>query len=402
MTLARALQTAVTEGVIDAGQAGRITEIAAGLPAPERSEPADSSDAALPRDPENLRFVRGFADIFVTIGIALVVGAAVYLSDRLLEPTWVAATTAAIAWLLAEYFTRVRRMALPSIVLLLLFASSAAVVCVNIVPSLFGDALMVGSFREIPVLWLAYGLDGSSAPGDALPVALAALATALAVALHYLRFRVPIAVMAAVAALVGMALFSLHIAAPAFEEAYRNQVLLACGGVVFALAMWFDMGDPQRLTRRTDIAFWLHLLAAPLIVHPILSAVLGTGRRGFAPIEPVVPGAASGALRDNGLMDPQNAVLVLVLFAAIALVSVLIDRRSFLVAGLAYAGFAFVTLLTGRAGDLATPISVLLVGALILLLSAGWPFLRRLMLAVLPTGLTRRLPPVLQQTGSRT
>jgi len=298
MTLARALQTAVAEGVIDAGQAGRITEIAAGLPAAERTAAAGDSDAALPRDPENLRFVRGFADIFVTIGIALVIGAAIHLSDRVFEPTWVAATTAGIAWLLAEYFTRVRRMALPSIVLLLLFATSAA--------------------------------------------------------------------------------------------------------VVFALAMWFDTGDPQRLTRRTDIAFWLHLLAAPLIVHPILSTVLGTGRSAFTPIEPVAPGAASGGLRDNGLMDPQNAVLMLALFAAIALVSVLIDRRSFLVAGLAYAGFAFVTLLTGSAGDLATPLSVLMVGALILLLSAGWPFMRRLMLGVLPTGLTRRLPPVLQQSGSRT
>ena len=402
MTLARALQTAVAEGVIDAGQAGRITEIAAGLPAAERTAAAGDSDAALPRDPENLRFVRGFADIFVTIGIALVIGAAIHLSDRVFEPTWVAATTAGIAWLLAEYFTRVRRMALPSIVLLLLFATSAAVVFVNLVPSLFGQAQLVNSFGEIPVLWLAHGLDGSSTAGDAIPVALAALATALAVGLHYLRFRVPIAVMAAVAALVGMALFSLHIAAPTFEETYRNWVLLACGGVVFALAMWFDMGDPQRLTRRTDIAFWLHLLAAPLIVHPILSTVLGTGRSAFTPIEPVAPGAASGGLRDNGLMDPQNAVLMLALFAAIALVSVLIDRRSFLVAGLAYAGFAFVTLLTGSAGDLATPLSVLMVGALILLLSAGWPFLRRLMLGVLPTGLTRRLPPVLQQSGSRT
>ncbi len=38
--------------------------------------------------------------------------------------------------------------------------------------------------------------------------------------------------------------------------------------------MRFDMTDPERLTRRTDIAFWLHLLAAPLIVHSLISGVL--------------------------------------------------------------------------------------------------------------------------------
>ena len=49
-------------------------------------------------------------------------------------------------------------------------------------------------------------------------------------------------------------------------------LLLLCGLAVFALAMRFDLSDPKRQTRRTDIAFWLHMLAAPLIVHPLAAA----------------------------------------------------------------------------------------------------------------------------------
>ena len=37
--------------------------------------------------------------------------------------------------------------------------------------------------------------------------------------------------------------------------------------------MSFDISDRERLTRRADCAFWLHLLAAPLIVHSVVSLV---------------------------------------------------------------------------------------------------------------------------------
>ena len=46
---------------------------------------------------------------------------------------------------------------------------------------------------------------------------------------------------------------------------------LVLGIGVFLFAMWWDSSDPRRETRRSDVAFWLHLLSAPLIVHPIFS-----------------------------------------------------------------------------------------------------------------------------------
>ena len=47
-------------------------------------------------------------------------------------------------------------------------------------------------------------------------------------------------------------------------------VLIPIGLAIFATAMKFDMSDRNRVTQRTDIAFWLHLLAAPLIVHSVV------------------------------------------------------------------------------------------------------------------------------------
>ena len=150
-----------------------------------------------------------------------------------------------------------------------------------------------------------------------------------------------------------------------------NPLLLTCGFAIFAAAMRFDMSDPLRLTRRTDIAFWLHLLAAPLIVHPIVAGFLG-GR---------------------AMVDPSRALLVLAVFFALAAVAVLIDRRAILVSGLTYAGIAFGTLIR-QAGlaDRTVPATLLALGAFVLLLSAGWRPLRATILMALPTDLARRLP----------
>jgi hypothetical protein len=159
---------------------------------------------------------------------------------------------------------------------------------------------------------------------------------------------------------------------PDLAETIISPLLLACGLAVFALAMRFDLSDPQRLTRRTDIAFWLHMLAAPLIVHPLI--------RGFL--------WADGTPDETGAAWPMLAT-----FAVLGLVAVLVDRRALLVSGLAYAGIAFASLVrdSGVAGS-STPLTILVLGAFILLISALWHPLRRAVLALLPAGLARRLP----------
>jgi len=358
------LRIAVERGILDATQAERLARLAAER-AGRAGLPRGASEPVRPEayDDEKLRLVSGFGDIFVTIGLALFLGAAGYFAGLLAAPTLKWAVVGGLAWLLAEFFTRRRRMALPSIALLVVFASASFMTLTN---SLGGAA----AYHQPGRGWLinALGIDF----GAPLHVAAAALATAGLVGLHYARFRVPITVAAGTAALTGAVLAVLLAAAPDFSRDAWHALLLACGIVAFALAMRFDMADPGRATRRTDIAFWLHLLAAPLIVHALIA--------------PLLRGAEA---RDLGA-----ALMILAVFLALGLVAVVVDRRAMLVSGLTYAGLAFGTLVSrsGLGGDRILPATLLVLGAFILLLSAGWTPLRMKLLGLLPAPLSRRLP----------
>jgi hypothetical protein len=264
---------------------------------------------------------------------------------------------AASTWLLAEFFTRVRRMALPSIVLLIVFAFAVFIAA--------GDAIGANSagFSLTDLLGLG--------TGRPTVVAGAAFVTVLLVALHYWRFRVPITIAAGCAALTGTVFSLFYGLVPNLPPVAYNAVIFVCGLAVFAFAMQFDMTDPERLTRRTDIAFWLHLLAAPLIVHSV----------------------TRGLVTDASKLDPRTAVAIITVFLALSFVAVLIDRRAMLVSGLSYAGVAFWALIR-QAGfsDMTTPLTFLALGAFVLLLSAGWRPLRAGILSIVPRTLARYLP----------
>ena len=317
------LARAVARGIVTATQVEALDRLAREevAPVPERVD-----------DDERLRFITGFADIFVTLGIVLFVGAAWWLAGDTLGETGSRVLVAALAWGLAEFFTRRRRMALPSIALLAIFAVESFLA----VSSMAGIAVGWGS--ALP------GPSGSGAPAP-LPYAGAALAATL---------------LALAFALV-----------PSLDTGAFSALLVTAGLAVFALAMRFDLADRQRQTRRTDIAFWLHLLAAPLIVHPMLTTVL---RSGDAP-------------------TTVSAILVLGVVLLLALVALVTDRRAILVAGLTYAGIAFGTLIRDAGfTSRAAPLSFLALGAFVLLLSAGWHAMRSVVLRGLPARLAARLP----------
>lgn len=340
------LDRAVENGLLTREQASRLREMA-----------AEDPSLREPEDPEKLRLVSGFSDIFVTIGLGLFLSALGYLASALSRSFHVGdmlgyATAAIVSWLLAEFFTRKRRMALPSIVLLLAFAGCS-----------------FGAMME--TTWI-FGLLISTYSGLFAAVMLvSALVTAGLTALHYRRFRVPITIAVGTGA-VALAVIALVMAVmPDALQAYLNWFILPLGLAVFALAMHYDMSDPRRETRNTDIAFWLHMLAAPMIVHPLVYGVLG----------------------ESWNMTLGKAAIILGMFVALAGVSVIVDRRAILVSGLIYAGSAFLHL-TGLAGINAAgmPLTMLVLGAFVLSLSAGWRPLRRAVLSLLPPRLSARLP----------
>jgi len=339
---------------------------------------------------ENFRLINSFNDIFVAIGIVILLVAMGAVGQSLantfapvVDPfvamersggpseaqveawrnarslqsalgfTFSGLLIAGAAWPLAEFFARKRRMALPSILLLLAFVGGVFFTGFGA-----GQALII---------------DGSERLG-ALIVAAAALIAAGAAWLHYRRFMVPITVAAGTAAVAGTAI-SLVTAAigPNFgdSETVLAPVFVA-GLAIFAFAMRWDVSDRERITRRSDVAFWLHLLAAPMIAHPVF-ALLG-----------VTDGDNPGTVAAFG---------VLAIYVVFGLVALAVDRRALLVSALAYVLFALTFLFREfGAVELNFALTALVIGSALLSLSAFWQPIRRMVVGALPVTIQARLP----------
>jgi len=320
-------------------------------------------------DEEHFRLLTGFNDIFVGIAAAILLAAVgmigYYVGPHIDTdgPTpFMGLFVAATAWGLAEFFTLKRRMALPSIILLLAFV---------------GGVFATSAFTMI----VSIGEDNLNSPQSAMMVLAASAAIAAAAAwAHWRRFRVPITVAAGAAALVALVLglvamgFAAEDMTDAQVRTMQNAMevgALLLGIGVFLVAMRWDASDPTRETRRSDVAFWLHLLAAPLIVHPVFS-LLG-----------LTEGAAS----------TLDAAAVILLYVVLGLVALAIDRRALLVSALAYVLFALNSLFQNYgAVELSVALTALVIGSALLLLSAFWTTARRAVVKPLPDGLKGRLP----------
>ena len=203
-------------------------------------------------------------------------------------------------------------------------------------------------------------------------IAVACAIAAAATWLHWRRFHVPMTVAAGVAAAVGCVIALLVALAPEATD-WTNVLSLLTGIVVFALAMGWDGADTRRETRISDVAFWLHLLAAPLLVRPVFAA-LG----GFA-----------------GATNLGQALVVVVIYVAIAIVSLSIDRRALMASALIYVLYTFSDL-PRQFGvvSLGFAIAAFVIGSGLLLLSALWHPARAHVDRLFPEGLRQRLPPL--------
>ena len=334
------LEAAVTKGVLDKPTADGLMDFLM----QGRKEVAGDADE------ERLRLITGFNDIFVTIGIALFLGALNYLlgnSGALVSGAGVAVA----AWGLAEVFTKRKRMALPSIVLLVVFVVSSA----GVSHTFFSPTSNLFSF-----------FDFGNLPG--LPYGLAAVAASV---LHWLRFRVPITIAAFAAGLASVAVAAIETFKSGFVFEYPSLVFIPIGLVIFAVAMKFDMSDRNRLTQRTDIAFWLHLLAAPLIVHSVVHPLLA-----------------------ESVLSTGAAIAIVSLFAALSFIALAVDRRALLVSSLLYLGYASAQILSwsGIATE-SVGLAVLIVGGTVLALSVAWQPMRRVVVHILPQAIRNLVPP---------
>lgn len=350
------IQAAVSAGILNERQAASLTAIAHSRRGAR--EGLDIGD-------EPFELFKGLNEVFIMVGLVIlalgwvgILGWSIYGELQTWRATAVlySGITAGMIWILSEYFIRRRRMVGPAILLTLMFAGNAA----------------FGLSQQFAQVFMVAQRDFSS-------LILPGLLTVGAIFLYWLRFKVPFAM-----ALIALGLFATALLAAATSsgtppESYREifvfsaessfaWITLVLGLLTFAVAMVFDGSDPHRVTRRSAQGFWLHLVAAPMIINTVALSLLSN--------------------------DAQSAhIAILSAMAAFAVVAIVIDRRSFLLAAIAYVVSVLLTLNpvtedVGGAGVL------LALGVFLVLLGAFWTRIRWALLSALPLGgLRTYLPP---------
>ena len=343
------LRAAVGAGIVTEGQAASLTSLA-------DSRRGARTDLAVGDEPFEL--FKGFNEVFIVVGLLIlamgwagVVGVA--YAAEITNPQQAAmlygSIGALIIWAMSEYFIRRRRMVGPAIALSILFTGNAAIA----LTAYFAQPFMVAQqdYASLPLPFI--------------------LGTA-AIGVFWYRFRVPFA-MAMIA--VGFFIVAILMAATSqgTPQDPSDLFLLSAGGpfawitlvlglLVFAVAMAFDMSDPHRVTRRSANGFWLHVVAAPALVNTLALTLLDR--------------------------DAHWALLgVMLIFALVAIV---IDRRSFLIAAIGYIVALASTVFDGET----TALTVLVLGIILLLLGAFWEKFRARLLRLMPRFVPlHRLPP---------
>src|SRR6476469_7024280 len=341
------LDDAVAAGVITADAANAL-----------RAHIESQRSTAIP-DEEQFRLITGFNDIFVSIAAAILLFAVGWIGQSIGQSTGLIISdhgdtgpsflgplaVAGTSWALALFFTAKRRMALPSILLLLAFV---------------GGVLATSAFLLVQII----GPDRFNGHSQLLPAVVGGISAAIAAGaawVHWRRFHVPITIAAGAAAVAGLFLaIVVGVVQPGDSESAKNLILgfvLLLGVGMFLFAMWWDSSDRARITRRSDVAFWLHLLAAPMIAHPIF-ALLGL---------------------TNGSVSTGEGLLVVGLYVLFGLTALAVDRRALLVSALAYVLYALTELFKKfGAVELNIALTALVIGSALLLLSAYWHQARRL------------------------
>ncbi len=356
------LKAAIEADVISADQAARLEAMFT------RKEGEEA-------EAEPLRFLSNLNDVFLSIGLVILfVGLGAGLSISIFTSGTVRfehfapvifGLLAAIAWGLSEYFCARRKLLLPSIILAIIWS-----VCVGVAAYF----LLVWNVFQEHGGEIASSVFTGSEPSDSFFEDLATqsrtsailgilVATGAALA-YYIRFRLPFS----------QFLMMITLSLIAFILMPGYETLVAMGVVSLLLAIFFDARDPHRSSRLSDNAFWLHVAAAPQLVYGIRGIVEGSVPEGSAMV---------------------HVALVSVL-AVLTILSLALNRRALIISGLVTFGWAIWNLFQAFGDSILMKFAApfLLIGAIVVLLGAGWKTARKILLAGMPsTGLLGRVFP---------
>ena len=332
------LRAAVSAGLISETQAASLTKLA---------DERRGYRAATAEIDEPFELFKGFNEIFIVVGLIIlysgwtaITGIAAFSGSEDNGTSFLLFGTlqVAVVSFMTIYFTLKRRMVAPSILLSI--------------------------FLGLGAIQIGFAILQITSSPDTMTLSVVGGTTAICLIAYWYFFRIPFSLM-----LSGLAVFAFAIGLFTTDNSQINDmsdlfllstswslslITIGLGLCSFIIALRFDMSDPHRVTRRSANAFWLHVLAAPAIVNSI-------------------------ALTLYSSATLVSFLLLATFLIFIALVAVIIDRRSFLMSGIGYMIALVFTVLDGGYG-----LVILLIGLGLVLLGSNWERLRGKLMSTLP------------------
>ena len=322
------LRAAVSANIINEREADRLRDFV------ERRALGQSAED------ERFRVIAGMNDVFIALGIVLlfIPMAAISIGWGGTDAVGLGIATnflwAAVFWGMTEVVVRKRRTTFPGFFLATGFSYFMFVGGLALF-SQYNQAIDIEDLFTVHTLgWIG--------------AAVAALAL-FSIGLFEWRFKLPFCrIFSALSGLV--IILSILVALGLGESLDVRWTAFAFGIGLFAWAIWLDSTDTRRVTLRSDRAFWLHVCAAPMLAHPLMTYATDVG-----------------------------SVTTIVSFAVFAVAAIVIDRRAPLVSSLGYFGFWVGQRYESLGADdfstfLLTFVSL---GLLVLFLGVGWRHVRR-------------------------
>lgn len=282
---------------------------------------------------EPLKFIRSFGDVFITIGLLLLV-----IAINMLDLSGYYYFIPVLGFVaVAEWLVRVRRLALPGIAILisiLFFVNKA----------------------------IAFDHEHATTLGLAI--------LSISSLLFYLRYKMPFSLLPLAAGLVAITVIQIGL-----DVVKHPVIFVFLGLVVFSVAMWFDCRDTKRLSHLSDSAFWLHLLAAPLIVHGAMVSMLFS--------------------EQSWVQAMSEEMLIVIFFIGFFLLALLLDRRAMLISTQLYVIYALTYLLEDKLNITQNIIIYVMMGFGIFVIYFGtyWYRTRSMIFGFLSGGLISRYIP---------
>lgn len=329
------------------------------LSAEQRKQLAELEGAQAHDNDERIKPVGTMNEIFVTFGVMLLTNAMGGLIGLAAGSALLAGMlAAAISWYVALWFHQRKRFRLP------------------IIYSVISASISLGTAALV-------GLNGEShrgifEPGLPLEIILITIGVALAVLIAgAARFRIPF-LMLPIA--VGFTVMVTVIARHGDGDTSWRLLLGGCGLAILAVAVFFDLKDPKRVTRWSDFAFWSYVVGSPLFVHSLfLSLLISDDLKGWM---------------DKPVLWMSMAALAV----AVTFVGLLLNRRALILSTLIYVSIVIFRIFAGL--SLGAPATLLLITTLIIglyvtALGARWTRIRGRFMHGLPASWSwvKKLPP---------